>query len=304
MKRLHDWVETLFFRPTLSTRIISFFLLPLSFLYGFYMLVRRLLARPKDYGIPIVSIGNLLVGGSGKTPFIIELAKRYDNVCVISRGYGRRSKGMVLVSQNGHIRTDVFSAGDEAMLIAKSTNATVIVSKDRVQAIKKAKELDSRLILLDDGFNRVTIKKFDLLLFPKHIPNSLPFPSGPFREFAFSHRFADAQAVENRDFFRKVSITNQQKTMVLVTALANPRRLDPYLPEGVVKKVYFSDHAYFDTNSLRFLLQQYKADSILATQKDAVKIDPRIPLSTLNLRLRINDDVYEKIEAYLRANMV
>ena len=61
----------------------------------------------KDFGIPIVSVGNLIVGGSGKTPFVITLASRFKNVTIISRGYGRKSQGLVEVSQNGEVLVDV-----------------------------------------------------------------------------------------------------------------------------------------------------------------------------------------------------
>ena len=142
-------------------------LLPVSLLYGSLMWLRRVLAKPKDYGIPIVSIGNLIVGGSGKTPFVIELANRYEDVAIISRGYGRESSGLVVVSQYGKIECDVKTSGDEAMLMAQSTQATVIVSENRAIAIKQAKDMKAKLIILDDGFNKVDIKKYDILFISK-----------------------------------------------------------------------------------------------------------------------------------------
>ncbi len=60
-----------------------------------------------DFQIPIISVGNLTIGGSGKTPLTIALAKDYENVAVVLRGYKRESKGVVLVSQNGDIKCDV-----------------------------------------------------------------------------------------------------------------------------------------------------------------------------------------------------
>ena len=92
------------------------------------MLIRRLTPFKKSYAVPIVSIGNLIVGGSGKTPFVITLAKQYSNATIISRGYGRQSKGLVEVSKRGKILSNVFNSGDEAMLMATSLpNASVIV---------------------------------------------------------------------------------------------------------------------------------------------------------------------------------
>jgi tetraacyldisaccharide 4'-kinase len=80
-------------------------------------------------GIPIISVGNLTVGGSGKTPFVIELCKLLDSPCVVSRGYGRRSKGVVVVSRNGTILCGVKESGDEAMLIAKKAGNAKIGKK-------------------------------------------------------------------------------------------------------------------------------------------------------------------------------
>ncbi|HHS93670.1 MAG TPA: tetraacyldisaccharide 4'-kinase, partial [Campylobacterales bacterium] len=97
--KLHAFFERLFFRPTLLDWVFILLLAPLSFLYGLLMLLRRLFTFKKSYEVPIVSIGNLTVGGSGKTPFVISLAQNYSKVAIISRGYGRQSKGFVEVSR-------------------------------------------------------------------------------------------------------------------------------------------------------------------------------------------------------------
>ena len=123
------------------------------------------LPKKKSFNVPIVSVGNLIVGGSGKTPFVIALASRFKNVAIISRGYGRKSQGLVEVSRNGEILVDVRQSGDEPMLMATSlSQASVIVSEDRHKAIELAREQGAKLIILDDGFNRVEIEKFEILL--------------------------------------------------------------------------------------------------------------------------------------------
>ncbi len=300
MSALTAWIEGVFFHPTLSQRLFSILLLPLSLLYGSIMLLRRLLTPKKRFNIPIISIGNLLVGGSGKTPFLITLSQRYENrkVYVISRGYGRASSGLVKVSDGKEILCSVAQSGDEAMLIAKQTQASVLVSEDRSEAIETALKDGAELILLDDGFNRVELQKFEILLQPPRIASTLPLPSGPFREFAFTKRFADLCLTEDREFRRKVTITNPTQKMLLVTAIANPKRLEPYLPE-VVEKIYFPDHAYFDARQLRDLLRKHEAESILCTQKDLVKMDDSLPLSVLQLQLEIEKGVYETIDRYI-----
>jgi tetraacyldisaccharide 4'-kinase len=127
------------------------------------ILIKRAMAKPIDFGIPIISVGNIIVGGSGKTPVTIKLASKYENVCIILRGYGRASKGLQIVSINGKIQVDVKTSGDEAMLLANSLpKATIIVSEDRIKAILKAKELGCKIIFLMMVFQNI---KYQNLIF-------------------------------------------------------------------------------------------------------------------------------------------
>jgi tetraacyldisaccharide 4'-kinase len=265
------------------------------------MLLRRLLTVKKSYPIPIVSIGNLTVGGSGKTPFVIALAKAYDNATIISRGYGRQSRGLVEVSSKGKILTDVFSSGDEAMLMATSLKrASVIVSEDRKVAIEKAIEEGAEVLFLDDGFNRVNIKKYEILLFPKRVRNYFTFPSGPFREFFFIHYLADLRLYEEQDFTRVVEVENKTEKMLLVTAISNPERLNAFLPKGVIDKLYLEDHAYFKEEALKKRMESLDATSLLVTEKDAVKMqDFKLPLSVMKLKLEIKNEILEKIHNHI-----
>jgi tetraacyldisaccharide 4'-kinase len=266
------------------------------------MALRRRFAVQQDFGLPVVSIGNLIVGGTGKTPFIIELASHFNGVFVISRGYGRQSKGLVEVSYNGKLQTNVKQSGDEAMLIAKSLpNASVVVSEDRKAGITYAKNKGAKMIFLDDGFNQVGIKKFDIILEPSHIANYLPFPAGPFRELWFYAKKADLVAREDVDFHRYVTYENLKPNMILVTAIANPARLDKYLPKGVVDKYYFDDHAYFNEEKLGLLLNKNNADSLLVTEKDAVKMDNfKLPISKIKLKLELHKSVIAKADSYIK----
>ncbi|MDR1555156.1 MAG: tetraacyldisaccharide 4'-kinase, partial [Campylobacteraceae bacterium] len=141
-RRLTSWIEEYFYRPSVFGRIISCILYPISLLWSLCAKIRRSLKNPVDYHIPIISVGNLTVGGSGKTPTCIAIAKEMTKPAIVLRGYGRLSKGLVLVSSFGEILCDVKTSGDEAMLYAKELkNALVIVSEDRVLGVQKAKEL-------------------------------------------------------------------------------------------------------------------------------------------------------------------
>lgn len=303
--RIDQAYEQLLFSPRWYHLPLIALLLPLSLLYGTLMWIRRVSASREDFGIPIVSIGNLIVGGSGKTPFAIALASGMEDVAIVSRGYGRKSKGLVEVSKNGKILARVEQSGDEPMLMALSLpRASVIVSEDRIAAITLARKQGAKLIILDDGFNRVGIKKFEVLLEPETIRNYLPFPAGPFREFWFTRKYADLVAREGRDFTRVVEIDQPRSKMLLVTAIANPQRLEGYLPEEVVGKVCLRDHEYFDEGEIRKLMEEYGADSILCTSKDRVKMqDFYLPISELKLKLNIEDDIIKRIQSYIQSSL-
>ena len=265
------------------------------------MLGRRMITQKKDFGIPIVSVGNLIVGGSGKTPFVIALASRYKDVTVISRGYGRQSKGLIEVSRKGSILTIVEQSGDEPMLMANSLpDASVIVSEERHEAIELAKKQGAKLIILDDGFNRVEIKKFEILLEPESIKNYLTFPAGAFREFWFTKKYADVVAREGIDFIREVHFEDLTEKMILATAISNPARLDQYLPDDIIEKIYLEDHAYFDEKILKKALSDNNATSILCTSKDIMKMQGfKLPISEMKLKLEIQDKIFIKIKDYI-----
>ena len=300
---LVSFFERLFFKPNVLHWVFILFLSPLSFIYANIMFFRRVFSYKKNYNLPIISIGNLTVGGSGKTPFVIALALRYEDVTIISRGYGRQSKGLVEVSHRGKILTDVFSSGDEPMLMAISLKkASVIVSENREIAIELAIQKGAKVIILDDGFNRVNIKKFEILLFPETIKNYMTFPAGPFRESYFSKYFSDLNLYENSDFKRIVTLKNETSKMFLVTAISNPERLIPFLPKNstVLGEFFLEDHAYFDEKLLKNKMLTLGATSLLVTQKDEVKMqDFQLPLSVMQLELQIKNEILKKVDKYI-----
>ena len=298
---MRHFFEALFFSPQWYHYLVMILLFPLSIVYGMLMGLRRILTAKQHFSIPIISVGNLQVGGSGKTPFVIDLASRYEGVTIISRGYGRQTHGRIEVSSHGTILTSVQASGDEAMLMASSLpNASVIVCEDRLMAIEVAMREGAKIIILDDGFNRVEIEKFEILLEPACMPNTLAFPAGGLREFYMTRHYADVIAKEEQDFKREVEVLNPTERMLLVTAISNPKRLEAFLPKGIVAKVYYEDHAYFEISKLEVLLEIHKATSILCTSKDRVKLDAfKLPISEMKLELQINEEIFTQVDTYI-----
>jgi len=295
---LIHWVERYFYAPGPLEKLLSFLFSPLSLLYCYVMQLRFNRSRVKDFGIKVISVGNLTVGGSGKTPLVTALASVREKPAVVLRGYGRQSQGLIVVSDADKILCDVHQSGDEAMIYAqKLPHAVVIVSEKRDLAIEKAKEMDCNVVFLDDGYSKHHIKKLDLVIDVPTI-NNFCLPSGPYRERLWSGKEAIVLK-EGKDFKRQTTLIDPHEKMLLVTAIARPERLDDYLPE-VVGKVYFPDHYYFTEAELNQLLETSSADSLLVTYKDYVKIRHfNLPISLLDLDLEIDQIVMETVDNYI-----
>jgi len=175
----------------------------ISLLYGFFAYGRRVLYRKgilkrKKLPVPVISIGNLSVGGTGKTPLTIFTAKSFQKkgytVAVLSRGYKRKSRGTVVVRNRKRMLTHWEEAGDEPYLIALN-NIPVVVSSSRYEAgIKAIKDIKPDLIILDDGFQHYQLyRDLDILVFDATKPfwKDRLLPEGRLREPFSFYRFAD-----------------------------------------------------------------------------------------------------------------
>jgi tetraacyldisaccharide 4'-kinase len=294
------WGEEYLYAPSLCQKILSFVLLPISWIYCLIAYIRYRQSRPKFMGIPVVSIGNLSVGGSGKTPVVIELAKHFEKPAIVLRGYGRQSRGMVVVKDKSTILCDVIKSGDEAMLYAETlSNATVIVSEIRERGIAEAKAMGCEVVLLDDGYGKHSLDKLDLVI-EVETPNHFCLPSGAYREKLW-HDKKVIMLYEGKSFQRSVCVQNPTSKMVLVTAIARPERLDLYLPD-VIEKVYFEDHHYFSQWELEAILERTGATSLLVTQKDFVKMSSfNLNLSIMELSIELDGELIKTVKEYVDA---
>lgn len=136
-------------------------LLPFSLLYWIGVTSRNWffdkgILKTTKVSVPVISVGNISTGGVGKTPIIEMLIERIKNnrqLSVVSRGYGRKSAGNVIVSDGRNKFASIEDSGDESSQISrKYTDVIVVVDEQRVRGAKKAVELGANMILLDDGF--------------------------------------------------------------------------------------------------------------------------------------------------------
>jgi tetraacyldisaccharide 4'-kinase len=295
---------------------------PFSTIFGAGVAIRNALYERGALKIrklkrPVVSIGNISVGGSGKTPFVIALGEllkaRGIAFDVLSRGYRRDSIEIAVVDPLGSPQ----QFGDEPLLIARKLNVPVIVGADRYCAGLLAEEkFPSRLHLLDDGFqHRRLHRDFDIVLLPHDDLNATLLPLGRLREPISSLRRADAVVLFARndpDFpgpapakfempvFWACRVTTQEWTperLVAFCAIARPQQFFDAittLGQELAGQLAFRDHHRYSPADIDRLLQlrdKTRGDCFITTEKDLVNLGPlsaRLqPLRTVQLRIEL-----------------
>jgi tetraacyldisaccharide 4'-kinase len=313
---------------------------PLSSIYGAVVTTRNALYergifRARRLQGHVISIGNLSTGGTGKTPFVIllgELLKarglRFD---VLSRGYGRATRGVLLVDPAGSAQ----EFGDEPLLIARRLQVPVIVGEDRYRAgrfaesmlaesILAGSKLGPQIHLLDDGFqHRALARDFDIVLATPQDAEDQLLPAGRLREPTASLRRADAivfTAAAPAGLFsefgkpiwrahRTIAPQNIPPQPVLFCGIARPQtfslqlRLSGIQPQA---EAFFRDHHSYTNKDIQDLLQlkqRSSAGGFVTTEKDAINLGANIsmlqPLSVVPLNMHL-DDAANAVDTILR----
>ncbi|HYX30093.1 MAG TPA: tetraacyldisaccharide 4'-kinase [Pyrinomonadaceae bacterium] len=189
-------------------------LTPVAVAYGFGVrlrnnLYRQGLFRSFSVGVPVISIGNLTMGGTGKTPLVEwlagQLAASGKRVCVLTRGYGRKSSGRVLVSDYSRVLADIDEGGDEALMLAQNLRGrvAVICDRDRIAAAQWAKEnLGCDVFVLDDAFqHRRIARQLDIVAIDATNPwgSRALLPAGTLREPMNQLKRADCVVITRAD---------------------------------------------------------------------------------------------------------
>ena len=289
-----------------SKILLKVFLFPALVLlsYVWCLLHRRriIYGKYEKMPIPVVCIGNVTLGGAGKTPTVISLVdyliKNKIKVHVVSRGYGGKFKDTVLVNPKIHTAFDV---GDEPLLISQYAN--VWVSKKKKEGVLSAYKAGAEIVLLDDGYQNFSIgKDLNILVFDAEIDlkNERVFPLGNLRE-------SPSSAIARADFLicigSPISRRNLQNTFIQhhnsniiegkfkpnVTPLLKKRKLVAFCGIGrpekffsmlgaldmkVINKISFPDHHFYSEKQVTKILKIAKRNSalVVTTEKDYVKI--------------------------------
>ncbi len=293
---------------------------PLSTIYGAVVHTRNALydcrlLRVRRLRGPVVSIGNVSSGGSGKTPFVMllgELLKtRRIKFDVLSRGYGRRSRGLLLVDPAG--LPDQF--GDEPLLIARKLQVPVVVGEDRYAAGQFAEaRFGVQLHLLDDGFqHRALGRDFDIVLVTPQDAKDYLLPAGRLREPLTSLKRADAVVLTSgasEDSFpiqgkaiwrvrRGILAGNVPARPVVFCGIARPQNFVLQLRAANIDPIaeaFYRDHHAYTEKDIRELLDlkhRSQAGGFVTTEKDAVNLGPYLstlePLAVVPVRMELAD---------------
>lgn len=275
---------------------------------------RRLLQARKLSG-PVISIGNLSVGGSGKTPFVLYLGELLEArglaFDVLSRGYGRQTRGVALVDPKGLAR----QFGDEPLLIARRLRAPVVVGEDRYEAgVFAEKNFGPQLHVLDDGFQHRSLHRdFDIVLITPDDSRDRLLPAGRLREPLTSLKRADAVVltggasagplpVDGKLVWRLrrgIVPDNVPVRPVVFCGIARPQNFLLQLRVAGIEPVaeaFFRDHYAYTEQDVRDLLRlkrQTGAEGFVTTEKDAVNLGDLLsdlaPVSVVPVKMELVD---------------
>ena len=286
---------------------LRLFLLPISLFYGLVVFFRNMLFKygifsSKEYSIPIISVGNLCAGGGGKSPLVEYILRLIDNrykVAVLSRGYGRDSKGFQWVTNKSFVK----DVGDESLQIArKFPKINVAVSESRNKGIEEIIHKECDLILLDDAYQHRWVKPgLNILLttYDNLFVNDNLIPYGKLRESKKNFRRADIIVVTKTPYpllpldefrlkeqispffyqklcysyleyqkpvslYAKKSVSMEGKVVILMTAIASAGLLKEYVDSkaNVLEHFEFKDHYKFKKKDIKKIIASYnKIDS-------------------------------------------
>ena len=292
---------------------INYWLMPLSWLYGLGVSIRNLMfdegvLKSKSFPLPVICVGNITVGGTGKTPhteYLIRLLSKEHQVAVLSRGYKRKSEGYVLATE----KTPMAEIGDEPYQMKhKFPMIHMAVDKDRCHGIEQLMGKDvkpqTEVVILDDAYQHRYVKAgLNILLMDYHrlIHLDKLLPAGRLRESSSGSKRADIviitkcprdiKLMDRKGIERSLGLENWQKIFfttykypdqmenigenpLLVTGIASPQQMVYDLKKIVptFEVMSFPDHHNFTEQDIDAIRTRAAGRTILTTEKDATRL--------------------------------
>lgn len=292
---------------------INYWLLPLSWFYGLVVSIRNLMfdvgmLKSKAFPLPVICVGNITVGGTGKTPhteYLIRLLSKTHQVAVLSRGYKRKSKGYILANE----ATPMQDLGDEPYQMKhKFPQIHMAVDKDRCHGIEKLMKKEVQpltdAVILDDAYQHRYVKAgLNILLMDYHRPLHLDklLPAGRLRESSSGSRRSDIIIItkcphditptERKGIERSLNAEKGQKVFfttyqypdkiegigenpLLVTGIASPQQMTYDLKKIIptFELMSFPDHHNFTEQDINAIRTRAAGRTILTTEKDATRL--------------------------------
>lgn len=276
-------------------------LLPLSWLYALGHLVHQSLGKPYTSTLPVLCIGNLVAGGGGKTPAALAIAKMVQQIrpesrpVFLTRGYGGRLQGPVMVDPSIHKAADV---GDEPLLLARA--APTIVAADRAAGARLAEQGGYSLIIMDDGLQNNSLAKTASLVVidgAVGLGNRLMLPAGPMRTpLAKGLTMADGfiltgqdetnirPVLDNKPVFEAridpTAMPSRERNYIAFTGIARPEKFFTTLKQSGLNVVGchpYPDHYRFNESDLSSLQKSAteKQAKLITTEKDFIRLSDK-----------------------------
>jgi tetraacyldisaccharide 4'-kinase len=265
--------------------VLAIILFPLSLIYILLFFLKKKFTTSQKFSIPIICVGNIYIGGTGKTPTSLLLSKEIKNL-------GKRP-AIIRKYYNNH--TDEYNQ-------IKSNSANLITCENRVDGINTAKNNNFNIAILDDGFQDYKIKKdLNIVCFNNNqlIGNGLVLPAGPLRENLNSLKNADIIIINgkrDKDFEDKILNINSKleifysfykpvdldrfknQRLFALAGIANPKNFFKLIEENnlvIEKKLVFPDHYKFSKDEIQNIITESEKNNcqILMTEKDYFKIN-------------------------------
>jgi len=281
---------------------LSILLYPLSIIYYLIVEIKKKIYIPQKFNIPIICVGNIYIGGTGKTSAAIEIAKilnQFKKICFLTKGYGRKSNKDIYLNELNISNQNTEDTGDEALLLNKFGH--VYISNNRLEAIKNIIKLGYDAIILDDGFqDHLIFKNINILCFDSKnwIGNNNLIPAGPLREPLKSIKEANfiiIKGEKNQIIEKKIKTissnveiiyaenrienieTFKNKNFIAFTGIGNPYSFFNALIDSnikIIKQIIYPDHFQFTEKNYKTLFQEAENNNcnLITTEKDWVRI--------------------------------